>query len=75
MQPFSTRSSSLRPLLPYHASGAPGKLSYGSYVAFSAPATFFVWVMTVAVGLLLAGFLVWLTVATLVETALNKGVM
>jgi hypothetical protein len=54
--------------------GAPGKLSYGSYAGFTAILNFGWWLLTIVVALMIAGNLVWLTVAFLFNSALTMGV-
>lgn len=54
--------------------GSPGKVSYGSYAGLIALLNFGWWLLTIVVVLLLAGSLVWLTVAFLFESALTMGV-
>jgi hypothetical protein len=53
---------------------APGKLSYGSYAGFTAILNFGWWLLTIVVALMIAGNLVWLTVAFLFNSALTMGV-
>jgi hypothetical protein len=54
--------------------GHPGKLSYGSYAGFTAILNFGWWMLTIVVALMIAGNLVWLTVAFLFNSALTMGV-
>lgn len=54
--------------------GAPGKLSYGSYMGLVSIINFGVWIMAIVVALLIAGQLVWLTMAFVLNSALTYGV-
>lgn len=58
---------------PLHA-GAPGKLSYGSYASFIALLNFGWWLVTIAVTLVMAASLCWLTVAFATSSAVTMGV-
>lgn len=54
--------------------GAPGRLSYGTYATFLAPLTFALWLVTICVVLTIAGELAWLTLTFVVQAALTMGV-
>lgn len=54
--------------------GAPGKLSYGSYTSFIALLNFGWWLVTIAVTLVMAASLCWLTVAFATSSAVTMGV-
>lgn len=60
--------------MPQTSCGAPGKLSYGSYASFIALLNFGWWLVTIAVTLVMAASLCWLTVAFATSSAVTMGV-
>lgn len=56
------------------STGAPGKLSYGSYASMIALVNFGWWLVTIAVALVMAASLCWLAVAFATSSAVTMGV-
>ena len=54
--------------------GAPGKVSYGTYAGFIALVNFGWWLITIAVVLVLAASLCWLTIAFATSSAVTMGI-
>lgn len=69
-----SKHDSPNPSLHAHATGAPGKVSYGFYVTLISVITFALWLMSIVVALLIAAQLCWLLLAFMFQSALAHGV-
>ncbi|KAF6257026.1 hypothetical protein COO60DRAFT_1702059 [Scenedesmus sp. NREL 46B-D3] len=61
-------------VLPSASCASPGKLSYGTYAGFTVILNVGWWLLTIVVALMIAGNLVWLTVAFMFNSAMTMGV-